>query len=56
LLAIYGFGFLREYTVLLSSLTAYGVSAVVCVGLSLLGEERFDFDVIGERVTDFQKS
>ena len=55
-LAFYGFGFLRDYTVLLSSLTAYGVSAAVCVGLSLLADERFDFDLIGERVTDFQKS
>jgi Na+/proline symporter len=47
-------GFLRDYHVLLSSLTAYGVSTVVCVALSLLGNERFDFDLIGERVTAFQ--
>lgn len=48
-------GQLRDYAVLLSSLTAYGASAVVCTVLSLLANERFDFDRIGERVVDFQK-
>jgi hypothetical protein len=47
-------GFLRDYTVLLSSLTAYGVSAVVCVAMSLRSEERFDFALLAERVTHFQ--
>ncbi|MFP7672687.1 sodium:solute symporter family protein [Marivita sp. S0852] len=46
-------GFLREYTVLLGSLTAYGASTIICVLLSLLGKEEFDFDVINERVTSF---
>jgi Na+/proline symporter len=54
LLAPFSFGFLRDYTVLLASLTAYGVSTAVCVGLSLLANERFDFAVIRERVTAFQ--
>src|SRR3546814_5924657 len=44
-------GFLRDYEVLLSSLTAYGVSTVVCVAISLRSNERFDFDLLAERVT-----
>ncbi|MCK9507037.1 MAG: sodium:solute symporter family protein [Pigmentiphaga sp.] len=47
---------MRDYQVLLSSLLAYGVSAVVCAGVSLFNRERFDFDVIGERVTNFQSA
>lgn len=47
---------MRDYQVLLSSLLAYGVSAVVCAGVSLFSRERFDFDVIGERVTNFQSA
>ncbi|WP_227875097.1 sodium:solute symporter family protein [Oceanisphaera profunda] len=43
-------GFLREYTVLLSSLVAYGSSTLVCVVMSLLNKERFDFDLIAQRV------
>ena len=54
-IAPYALGQLRDYAVLLSSLTAYGASAVVCTLLSLLANERFDFDQIGERVVDFQK-
>lgn len=45
---------LREYPVLLSSLLAYGMSAIVCTGLSLRSNASFDFDVIGERVTNYQ--
>ncbi len=44
---------LREYLVLAGSLTAYGVSTVVCVVLSLRDNERFDFDVLAKRVTSF---
>lgn len=51
----YSVGFLREYTVLLSSLSAYGVSAIVCVAISLRSNERFDFDLLAERVVSFQK-
>lgn len=47
---------LRGYQVLLSSLLAYGVSAVVCTGVSLLNQERFDFIQIGKRVTSFQNA
>ncbi|MFA7668245.1 MAG: sodium:solute symporter family protein [Burkholderiaceae bacterium] len=47
-------GALRDYPVLLSSLLAYGVSAIVCTAVSLRSSMKFDFDLIGERVTDFQ--
>lgn len=53
-LAPFSVGFLREYVVLLSSLTAYGVSAIVCVAVSLRSSERFDFDLLNERVVAFQ--
>lgn len=46
-------GFLRDYTVLLASLTAYGTSALVCVALSLRSNERFDFSLLAKRVTAF---
>lgn len=49
------FGFMRDYPVLLASLTAYGASGIVCVVVSLLGNERFDFDLIAERVVAFQR-
>ncbi|MGE8604998.1 MAG: sodium:proline symporter, partial [Bordetella trematum] len=49
----YFLGTLREYIVLLGSLTAYGVSTVVCVALSLRSKERFDFDLLADRVTSF---
>jgi len=52
-MAPFAFGFLRDYPVLLSSLTAYGVSTVVCVLVSLLANESFDFDCINERVVAF---
>ncbi|MDN7144177.1 sodium:solute symporter family protein [Pseudomonas sp. JQ170] len=48
-------GTLREYIVLMGSLTAYGVSTVVCVALSLRNTERFDFDLLATRVTSFQR-
>lgn len=46
-------GFLRDYVVLMGSLTAYGVSAVVCVAMSMRNQERFDFSVLAERVQSF---
>ena len=52
----YSIGFLREYLVLLSSLTAYGASAVVCVALTLMSKEKpFDFDRIDQRVIEFHQ-
>ena len=55
LMLIYATGFLRDYEVLLSSLTAYGVSTIVCVVLSLMSNERFDFELIKERVGSYDK-
>ena len=53
-LSIYYFaGHLRDYGVLLASLTAYGVSTVVCVSVSLLDKQRFDFSLLAQRVTPF---
>lgn len=56
LICMYYFaGFLRDYTVLMASLIAYGASTVICVGLSLMKNERFDFDLIQQRVTSFER-
>lgn len=52
----YSIGFLRDYPVLLSSLTAYGVSTLVCVGMSWRSREQFQFSDIAKRVTAFQTS
>lgn len=49
-------GFLRDYETLLSSLTAYSVSAILCVGISLLSKEDFDLSLIAERVVAFSDS
>jgi len=48
-------GFLREHIVLAASLTSYGVSAVICVALSLRNRERFDFSTLAGRVASFQR-
>ncbi|HLR82641.1 MAG TPA: sodium:solute symporter family protein [Paenalcaligenes sp.] len=53
--APYFAGFLRDYTVLLGSLTSYGVSTVVCIAMSLVSGEKFDFKVLAKRVTSFQE-
>ena len=50
-----GLGELREFTVLLASLTAYGVSTLVCIAISLCSNQRFDFDTIQQRVGDYNK-
>ncbi|MGP6174723.1 sodium:solute symporter family transporter [Corynebacterium sp. A21] len=47
-------GFLRDYPVLLSALVAYGISTALCVAISLRSNERFDFDLIDQRVLSFQ--
>lgn len=47
-------GFVRDYTVLLASLTAFGVSTVVCTAMSLLSKApRFDFCTISEEVQSY---
>lgn len=51
---IFATGFLRDYTVLLASLTAYGTSTLVCVVLSLTSrKQRFDFATISENVGNY---
>jgi len=52
-MAPFAFFALRDYTVLLASLTAYGVSAITCVAISLRSNESFDFSVLAQRVTSF---
>ncbi|MYN12907.1 sodium:proline symporter [Pusillimonas sp. TS35] len=51
----YTIGFLRDYTVLLGSLTAYGVSAFICTAMSWRSNENFDFSLLNERVTSFDE-
>ncbi|MFG6667680.1 sodium:solute symporter family protein [Halomonas sp. HNIBRBA4712] len=54
---IFATGFLRDYTVLLASLTAYGASTIVCIALSLASRQpRFDFASIGERVGSYDQA
>ena len=55
LMLIFATGFLRQYMILLASLTAYGASTIVCVVVSLMGDEYFDFDLIKQRVGDYDK-
>lgn len=51
---VFATGFLRDYTVLLASLTAYGASTLVCTVMSLLSREPdFDFDTIKDKVGDY---
>jgi len=53
---VFATGFLRDYTVLLASLTAYGTSTLVCVVVSLISrQERFDFKAIGDRVGNYEQ-
>ncbi|MGP9684826.1 sodium:solute symporter family protein [Halomonas sp. AOP25-F1-15] len=52
-LAYFCFGFLRDYTVLLASLMAYGVSTLVCIGVSLLSSSKFDFAQINQDVINY---
>lgn len=52
----YAIGALRDYAVLLSSLTAYGISAVVCTVMSWRSKENFDFDTLAQKVTSFQST
>ncbi|MBQ0744508.1 MAG: sodium:solute symporter family protein [Pseudomonas sp.] len=52
-LAFFCVGFLRDYTVLLASLMAYGVSTLVCVVISLLSSSKFDFTQIDQNVINY---
>ncbi|WP_372845276.1 sodium:solute symporter family protein [Psychrobacter sp.] len=55
LMLVFATGFLRQYMVLLASLTAYGASTVVCIIISLMSNERFDFNLIQQRVGDYDQ-
>ncbi len=46
-------GFLHDYEVLTGSLAAYAVSTVVCFLMSVRSSSDFDFDVIRQRIGDF---
>tara|TARA_R110000764_G_scaffold209983_3_gene295814 strand:+ start:16143 stop:17795 length:1653 start_codon:yes stop_codon:yes gene_type:complete len=46
-------GFLRDYTVLLASLMAYGVSTIVCIAVSLMSSSEFDFSQIDQNVINY---
>jgi len=52
---VYATGFLRDYMVLTASLTAYGASTIVCTAMTLRNKERFDFDLIAQRVGSYDK-
>lgn len=53
-LSFYSIGFLRDYIVLLASLTAYGASAFVCTLLTITSKKPpFEFKTIDERVVEF---
>jgi len=56
LMLVYATGFLRDYMVLTASLTAYGASAVVCTAITLFNKDRFDFDLIKQRVGDYDNA
>ncbi len=50
----YSLDFLRDYTVLLASLTAFGVSTIVCTVMSLLSKApRFDFEDINKKIQSY---
>lgn len=52
---VYATGFLRDYGVLMASLTAYGASTIVCTVMTLFSKERFDFDLIRQRVGSYDE-
>lgn len=50
----FNLGFMRDYTVLLASLTAFGVSTLVCTLMSLYSDApRFDFSSINRAVQNY---
>jgi Na+/proline symporter len=51
----FGMGFLHQYPVLTASLLAYSVSTILCVAISLVGDERFDFSRIADETGRFDK-
>ncbi len=56
ILVFFTVGFLREYAVLLSSLTAYGASTIICTLITLRSKAPdFNFDSINQQVIKFHK-
>ena len=56
-MVVFATGELRDYTVLLASLTAYGTSTLVCVIMSLASRQpRFDFTTITDKVGHYDES
>lgn len=53
-LAPFFWGFVRDYAELFAVTVAYGLSTVLCVGITLAGRQQFDFDTIKDNVTEFQ--
>ncbi|WP_413768861.1 sodium:solute symporter family protein [Rhodococcus pyridinivorans] len=51
--APFALGSVHDYAVLSASLVAYAVSTVVCWAMSVNSDEDFDFEVIAQRVGDF---
>ena len=51
--APFALGSVHDYAVLSASLVAYAVSTVVCWAMSVNSDENFDFEVIAQRVGDF---
>src|SRR5690554_2182266 len=53
----FNLGFMRDYTVLLASLTAFGVSTLVCTVMSLMSKApRFEFDTINKKIQSYDQS
>ncbi|MEO8220922.1 MAG: sodium:solute symporter family protein [Specibacter sp.] len=46
-------GFLHDYTVITGSLAAYAVSTIICYLMSFKNKENFDFELIKERIGDY---
>jgi len=55
LVAPYLWGFVREYVALYAVTISYGVSTVLCVGISLLSHRHFDFARVDKLVQDFKQ-
>lgn len=53
-LAPFFWGFVRDYPELFAVTLAYGLSTVLCIGISYLSKHEFDFATINERVKEFQ--
>ncbi|WAL44633.1 sodium:solute symporter family protein [Rhodococcus pyridinivorans] len=51
--APFALGSVHDYAVLSASLVAYAVSTVICWAMSVNSDEDFDFEVIAQRVGDF---